>query len=220
VHPTLAGVVVGLLTPARAWFGGSGFLASAEVNLQSLRGKAEEDEHELLADLDEIDGARREAVSPVVRLIHALHGWVAFGIMPLFALANAGVTLGSATFAGDGLRVFLGVTLGLVLGKPLGVVGLSWLAWRLRLVALPKGTRWPQMLVVGLAAGIGFTMALFIAQLAFPPGPMLETAKLAILVGSVVGGMAAYAAGRRILAGTPGTGGAANEVEAESSTSA
>jgi len=220
VHPTLAGVAVGLMTPARAWFGGAGFLATAEANLQSLREKDPHDEHELLADLDEIDGARREAVSPVVRLIHALHGWVAFGIMPLFALANAGVTLGNARFDGHAARVFLGVTLGLVLGKPLGVVGLSWVASRLGLVVLPRGVGWTQMVVVGLAAGIGFTMALFIAQLAFPPGPLLETAKLAILVGSVLGGLLAYAAGRKILAAAPEAGAARTAAEAEGMTGA
>jgi NhaA family Na+:H+ antiporter len=220
IHPTLAGVVMGLLTPARAWFGGAGFVASAEANLRSLREKGSDDEHEMLADLDEIDGARREAVSPVARLIHALHGWVAFGVMPLFALANAGVPLGDAKLTGDGLRVFVGVTLGLVIGKPAGVLGLSWLAARVGLVKLPTGIGWRQVVVVGLAAGIGFTMALFIAQLAFPPGPLLETSKLAILVGSVLGGLAAYAAGRRILTTSPIAGAASSESDAESATHA
>jgi NhaA family Na+:H+ antiporter len=199
VHPTLAGVVVGMMTPTRAWLGGEGFLERVESRLRTLRVSDLPEVQALLPHLDAVDVARREAVSPLDRLQHALHGWVAFGIMPLFAFANAGVPLGSATLEGDGLRVFAGVGLGLLLGKPLGVMGLSWLTARLGWAALPGGVRWSQVSVVAVAAGIGFTMALFIAQLAFPPGPLLETAKLAILVGSAMSGGAAYVLGRAVL---------------------
>ena len=199
VHPTLAGVVVGLMTPVRAWFGVEGFLDQASASVEQSRAKSGEGAHALLPQLDALSVAGREAVSPVERLLHLLHGPVAFGIMPLFAFANAGVQLGSASFEGDGTRVFLGIVVGLVVGKPLGILGLSWLLERARLVALPTGVRWPQVSLVGCVAGIGFTMALFIAQLAFPKGPLLETAKLAILVGSGLAAALALMGARLVL---------------------
>ena len=131
IHPTLAGVVVGLMTPVRAWYGKDRFLEVAESNVTALRAEDHVGAHHAQAHLDALDEARREAVSPIDRLQHALHGWVAYGVMPLFALANAGVALGEAKFEGDGLRVFLGVMFGLVFGKLTGVLGMSWLARRL-----------------------------------------------------------------------------------------
>jgi NhaA family Na+:H+ antiporter len=119
--------------------------------------------------------------------------------MPLFAFANAGVTVGHVSFEQDLFWAFLGIVLGLTVGKPLGVLGLSCIAVRMGFASLPKQTRWSPISVVGMAAGIGFTMALFIAQLAFPAGPLLETAKLAILCGSLLSGTAAIVVGYRIL---------------------
>jgi NhaA family Na+:H+ antiporter len=218
IHPTLAGVLVGLLTPVQAWFGAERFLDVAEGEVRQMRDAGANDEQALLPHLDKLNRVQREALSPVERLQHALHGSVAYGIMPLFALANAGVPLGEASLDGDGLNVFLGVTVGLVVGKPLGVLGLSWVASRLGLTALPRGATWAKVSVVGLCAGIGFTMALFIAQLAFPPGPLLETAKLGILCGSGVAAVVAYALGRAILREEHVPGQAATCEEAESST--
>ncbi len=216
IHPTLAGVVVGLLTPVKAWLGLQGFLVEAERRLEGLkRGTVD---HSALLHLDGVKRARDEAVSPVDRLQHALHGWVAFGIMPLFALANAGVPLGSASFTGDGFAVFAGVALGLVAGKLVGIVAFSWLAVRLGFAALPTGVGWRGVSVVGLVGGIGFTMALFVAGLALPPGPMLETAKLAILSGSLVAAVVAMAAGRMLLPAQAPAGAAKSAHEAESST--
>jgi NhaA family Na+:H+ antiporter len=126
-----------------------------------------------------------------------LHGWVAFGIMPLFALANAGVPI--AGLPGGGTRVLAGVGLGLLLGKPLGILAATALARRLGLVELPEGVGWRALLVLGLVAGMGFTMGLFVAALAFPPGPMLETAKIAVLAGSTLAAVAGLAAGRALL---------------------
>jgi NhaA family Na+:H+ antiporter len=144
---------------------------------------------------------------------------VAFGIMPLFAFANAGVPLGQISFEGDAVTVFWGVAIGLVAGKPIGILALPWAAARLKMVALPRGVGWPHVGIVGMVGGIGFTMALFIAQLAFPPGPLLETAKLAILCGSAIAGLLGVAAGYRILRGGPGAEAAASAGEAEMSTS-
>jgi NhaA family Na+:H+ antiporter len=220
IHPTLAGVIVGLLTPVRAWFGPDGLVEQARDSVSSIEHVPAGHEHELLPHLDALSRANREAVSPVERLQHQLHGWVAYGIMPLFALANAGVPLGHASLAGDGLFVFLGVGLGLGVGKPIGVLIACWVARRSGLALLPRGARWPHLSIVGLVAGIGFTMALFIAELAFPPGALLETAKLAILCGSSAAAIIGYVAGRLFLSTTvePGAAATCSEAEADTAT--
>jgi NhaA family Na+:H+ antiporter len=143
---------------------------------------------------------------------------VAFGIMPLFALANAGVTLGSAEFGDGGSRIFFGVVLGLVAGKLLGIFAFAWLAVRLDLARLPTGVTWRGVALVGLVGGIGFTMSLFIAGLALPAGPMLETAKLAILAGSLVAVVLGLGVGFLTLKPGRAPGAAPSESEAESST--
>ena len=181
IHPTLAGVALGLLAPVRPWLGPAGFAEATAAHLEDL---PEDDRHELLARLDQVERARREAVSPVERLIHALHPWVAFGVMPLFALANAGVPLGGIALGGDATWLFAGIAAGLVLGKPLGIAAASLGASRLGLAERPAELSRRGVVLVGIVGGIGFTMSLFIAQLAFPPGPLLDAAKLAILVGS------------------------------------
>jgi NhaA family Na+:H+ antiporter len=218
IHPTLAGVAVGLMTPVRAWFGRTKFFEHADASVAALRERGDADERDLLPHLDHLDEARREAVSPVERLQHALHGWVAFGAMPLFALANAGVSLGDASFAGEPLLAFAGVGLGLVVGKPVGILAFSWLATRFGIAALPRGVTWSQVAVVGVVAGIGFTMSIFIAGLAFPPGTSLETSKVGILIGSGVAAVVAYALGRVVLPASAPAGAATTAAEAEAST--
>jgi NhaA family Na+:H+ antiporter len=183
IHPTIAGVLLGLLAPVRPWFGPSGFAATTQQQLEHL---AEDDRSQLLSRLDLINQARQEAVSPVERLVHALHPWVAFVVMPVFALANAGVVLGGAKLSGDDLWIFLGIVAGLALGKPLGITAASLGATKIGLASRSDDVTNRGVLLVGLVGGIGFTMSLFIAQLAFPPGPALDTAKLAILVASGV----------------------------------
>jgi NhaA family Na+:H+ antiporter len=159
LHPALAGVLLGLLTPA-----GSAF------------GRAQRD-----------PGTRRAVESPVARVEEMLHPWVAFGIMPLFALANAGVSLqGLDLSAAAPLAVGAGIVSGLVLGKPIGIVLASIAAVRLRLCALPEGVRWSHLVLIGLLGGIGFTMSIFIANLAFDDPRLLAAAKFAVLVASVL----------------------------------
>lgn len=198
IHPTIAGVVVGLLTPVKAWLGPERFIGEARGHIDAVHEAASAPE--ILGHLDKLGRARREVFAPVDRLLHVLHGWVAFGIMPLFALANAGVSLGDSTFDGDGWRVFVGISAGLVAGKVTGIFTFSWIAERIRLARLPSEVGWSGVGVVGLVGGIGFTMALFIAGLALPEGPMLETAKLAVLSGSGIAMVVALIAGRVKLA--------------------
>jgi Na+:H+ antiporter, NhaA family len=221
VHPTLAGVVVGLMTPVRAWLG-PGALADEARSAALAVGTPEGalDPRVLRAKVADLELAGRETFSPVERLQHLLHPWVAFAIMPIFALANAGVHLGEAQLDTDGQRVLAGVALGLVAGKPIGVMALSWLAVRCRMAALPAGVTWREVLIVGVVAGIGFTMALFIAGLAFPPGPMLEVAKLGILCASAAAALVGLALGRTVLSAVAPQEAAPDVSTAEGSTHA
>jgi len=202
VHPTIAGVILGLLTPVRSWFGSAGFIEVTTRALEKIRGQqgSVPDPMELLPELDRINLARREAIPPVSRIEAALHPWVAFGIMPLFALANAGVSLGGLTAEFSvATGIALGVGLGLVVGKPLGIVGFGWLAVRFGVASRPAGVSWAGLTVVGCVAGIGFTMALFIGALAFSDPAMLAVAKVAVLVASAVAGGAGLLVGYRFL---------------------
>jgi NhaA family Na+:H+ antiporter len=132
------------------------------------------------------------------RMEHALTPYVAFGIMPVFALFNAGVAIGGS---GAGLisAVSLGVFAGLLLGKPLGVAGFVFLAVKSGLTRLPPGVTWPAMIGVGLLAGIGFTMSLFIASLAFADRATLDQAKVGVLAASVIAALAGLALLRNAL---------------------
>jgi NhaA family Na+:H+ antiporter len=123
---------------------------------------------------------------------HALHPWVAFVIMPVFALANAGVVLSGGFLEALAKPPSLGIIAGLVLGKPIGIFGFAWLAVKLRLASLPAELTWSQVLGMSLLAGIGFTMSLFIADLAFGLSPNLTFAKAGILAGSLVSGLLGY----------------------------
>jgi NhaA family Na+:H+ antiporter len=202
IHPTIAGVVLGLLTPVRSWLGPEGLVAETEQVLDKLHDKVGPgtDPRTLLPELRRINFAVGEAVPPVTRIEAALHPWVAFGVMPLFALANAGVALGGLTEELSGsMGIALGVGLGLVIGKPLGIVAFGWLAVRLGLASLPRGVTWGGVLVVGCVGGIGFTMALFIGALAFKDPSMLAVAKLSVLVASLVAGLVGLLLGYKIL---------------------
>jgi NhaA family Na+:H+ antiporter len=206
IHPTIAGVILGLLTPVRSWVGHEGFIAETQLALDRLREKAasEKDPRVFLPELDRINIARRESIPPVTRIEAALHPWVAFGIMPLFALANAGVALGGLeTGSSEATGIVLGIGLGLVVGKPLGIIAFSWLAVRFGYAALPRGVSWTGVVVVGCVAGIGFTMALFIGALAFIDASRLAVAKLAVLLASALAGTVALTVGSRFLPVAP-----------------
>lgn len=217
VHPTIAGVALGLLTPVRAWFGSRGFLIAAEKAIREFESRADSpDAHHLVPPLQKLNRATQEAIPPGARLEAMLHSWVAYGIMPLFALANAGVTLGSVDFSGGGTTVFLGVSLGLLIGKPLGIVAVCLLSTRLGVAALPRGVDWRGLLVVGSVGGIGFTMALFIAQLAFTNPVLLGVSKVAVLSGSLAAGVLGILCGLVLLPKPPAAleGGGAQPGEA------
>nr|WP_236517935.1 Na+/H+ antiporter NhaA [Sandaracinus amylolyticus] len=214
VHATLAGVIVGLMTPTRAWFGSAELVAAAQRAAEAVGDHG----HDAVAEhLEALDRARREAMAPVDSLQHAFHRWVAFLVMPLFAFANAGVSIGATEIAGDAAWMAWGIVIGLVAGKTIGIAGGSWLAVRIGLAALPRGVSWRGVLTVAMVGGIGFTMSLFVAELAFDDA-LLEGAKLAILVGSITAAALGLGFGRAALTRSAGVDRAHTESEAEAST--
>ena len=178
VHATLAGVAIGLLAPATP-------LLNEEVAREHARDALRDN----MLDPDELAKLRfllKESVSVVERLISALHPLSAYVVLPVFALANAGVELGAigTVFAEP---VGLGIILGLVLGKPVGIFLASFAAVRLGVARLPEHTSWSMVLGLGAVAGIGFTVSIFIAGLSFPGADLLtEEAKIAILLASLI----------------------------------
>jgi len=192
-HPTLAGVVLGLLTPVRPIYMREHPLEALSRVTDELRGSdalEKKDMHSLQGPLRQLRVARREILPPVVRVQTALHPWVAYGIIPLFALANAGVSPTSVDLAAaESQYVMIGVGLALVAGKPIGVVGATWLAVRMGWCRLAPGVSWGGVWLVGLLAGIGFTMSIFIAMLAFSDENLLNAAKLGVLIGSLLSAM-------------------------------
>lgn len=181
VHPTVAGVLLGLLTPPDEWVSRD----ALRLSLSDLAARLDESPAEAgAAELQLMAFAARESVSPLERLETWLHPWVGFAIMPLFALANAGVHVEPNAMTSS---VAVAVAVGLLLGKPIGVMLFSFLAVKLKLARLPHGVTWPVLLGGGFLAGIGFTMSLFVAGLAFDAHPdLLADAKIGILTGSVL----------------------------------
>jgi NhaA family Na+:H+ antiporter len=172
LHATLAGVVLGLLVPAHA------------------RAKLDVGKPLDTSDLLHVKDRLREAVPPLQRFEHALHPWVAYGVMPIFALANSGVPLAGMSARDMTAPIFLGTVVGLFLGKQLGVLAFTWFAVKANLAPVPGGARWAQVHGVSTVAGIGFTVALFIANLAFSSAPnLLNEARLGVLVGSLLSGV-------------------------------
>ena len=192
IHPTIAGVVLGLLTPATP------FQRPAAVSEEARRTAEETSDHPEPVDGDarwwmRLAWLSREAVSPLARTEHALLPWTSFVILPIFALANAGVSL-SPSVLSDSITapVAVGIFVGLVLGKPLGVLTGSIIAARTGLGRLARDVGWGDLAGMGLTAGVGFTVALFVAELAFDQGPRLDEAKVGILAASLVAGIAGY----------------------------
>lgn len=138
---------------------------------------------------------RNAETSPLLSLEHALHPWVAYAILPIFAFANAGVSLAGMSVDSFTHPVPMGIAVGLLLGKTVGVFGLSWLAVKLRLAALPEGAGWGQILGVAILCGIGFTMSLFVGSLAFAPGSSDYAGmdRMGILTGSFFAAVIGYA---------------------------
>lgn len=202
VHATIAGVLVAWTVPARNRIDPAEFLERARGLLARFESSRLEPTIMLT------DGVQQQAVialeeacedvqAPLQKLEHRLHFWVQFVIMPIFALANAGVVLSLGGAGGETGVVTIGIVAGLVLGKPIGLLGASWLAIRAGIASLPEGVSWRHMLGASCLGGIGFTMSLFVATLAFGESALLAAAKLGILAASVVAGSLGYVLLRR-----------------------
>ncbi len=190
IHPTIAGVLLAITIPTRSPPDTGSLLAQcisvldefespvAGQSLSQNRQQAAAQTLETVAD---------RMQSPAQRLEHNLHPWTTYVVLPIFALANAGVTLQfDLNLFGP---VSLGIVLGLLVGKPLGISLLTWLAVRLNLAELPSDVGWPELISTSFLAGIGFTMSLFIASAAFKDAALLAEAKLGILIASVLAGI-------------------------------
>src|SRR5688500_6652817 len=214
IHATVAGVLLAFAIPVRTRLNEREFLTRSRRALEDFDAAAAvtaaDPETTVLSNVDhhtaleEIETLCQQAQPPLIRLERALHGTVSFGIMPVFALANAGVTV-DATALGAAVAspVTIGAALGLLIGKPVGIAGFSWVAVKAGFGVLPRGANWGAVIGVAVLGGIGFTMALFIAGLAFPPGTpssaLLDAAKLGILAASAVAGIVGSVLLRRAL---------------------
>jgi NhaA family Na+:H+ antiporter len=193
VHATVAGVLLAMTIPARTRIDPVEFLERARGFIADFSSNVADDpddeHHSALWDLEDLT---ESAQAPMLRMEHALHPWVAYLIVPVFALANAGVQIVGdvATIASE--PVVLGVLVGLVVGKQVGITLAAWLVVRSGLAALPTGVTWRHIFGAAWLGGIGFTMSLFVADLAFGDSPALALAKIGILAASVGAGVGGY----------------------------
>lgn len=189
IHPTVAGVLLAACIPTGQRIDGTSFVAQARhyidafanANKGHILGNKEQQDA-----LEALETAAEYVSSPLRQLEHAFHPWVVYLIMPLFALANAGIHLPSNLFISLATPVSLGVLLSLVLGKQIGIFGLPWLLSRAGWLNKPRGLEWRQIYGAAWLGGIGFTMSLFITHLAFGDNEIARLAKLGILAASVL----------------------------------
>ncbi len=189
IHATITGVMLGLMTPARRWVDDERLYAILDQVVAHPTGNQGSGETQDRKTLQVAEVAVRESLSPVERLEIGLHPWVSFIIMPLFAFANAGLPLSLGDLGGT---VTLAVFFGFVFGKPIGILVFTWVAVRLGIALRPPDLEWGVIAGGALLAGIGFTMALFIANLAFTPD-LIDSAKLGIFLASVFSALAGLA---------------------------
>jgi NhaA family Na+:H+ antiporter len=197
VHGTIAGVLVAMTVPARSWINPSEFLVRARTALEDFEAAcfvtpsmlSNEPQQHATETLEQLC---KEVETPLTHFAHQLNPWVAYAILPLFAFANAGVPLGPGFSQLLINPVTWGVVAGLVVGKPLGIMLFSWLAVRLGVALIPPAISWRHIVGVAWLGGIGFTISLFIAELAFETGAVGDAARVGILVGSIVAGAIGY----------------------------
>jgi NhaA family Na+:H+ antiporter len=194
VHATIAGVLLALTVPASSFINPTAFLKRGRYILDRFEKAGEKGENVLTneerqAALHALNHAAYKLEPPLHELEHALHPWVAFAIMPIFALANAGLPLSRGISEGLTSPVAFGIVVGLVVGKQLGITLFAWLAVRSGISVLPEDINWRHVYGAGWLAGIGFTMSLFIMDLAFSDDSLIEDAKLGILVASLIAGV-------------------------------
>jgi len=194
VHATIAGVILGLIAPIEPKFRPEVLAESAEPLLKNFRAQiSSQDKSSAEATLTELDQLLRGTDSMAERLERTIHPWVSFLVLPLFALASAGVTLSTEQFK---VALFspiaLGIFLGLVVGKAMGITAFSFLAVRSKIAGMADGLTWTGIAGVGALAGVGFTVALFITGLSFGDETSIATAKVSVLAASLAAGIIGY----------------------------
>jgi NhaA family Na+:H+ antiporter len=198
IHASIAGVLLAFTIPAKTRINTKGFSKNTRDLLDKFERAGEHGENVLTnetrqADVMAIEQCCDRILSPLQRFEHWLHPWSSFVIMPLFALANAGVTLkGMDLGAALASPVSIGIIAGLFLGKQFGIFAFAWLAVKIKVASLPEGVNWSKIYGAGILAGIGFTMSLFIAGLAFTDDSILNLSKIGILAASLIAGVVGY----------------------------
>lgn len=197
VHATVAGVLLAFTIPASSRINTKKFTDETNQLVKDFDSAGDHGENvltnsERLSIVDEIENNCEKILTPLQRFEHSLHPWVSFLIMPVFALANAGVTIGSGLTTAITHSVSIGIILGLFLGKQIGIFLFSFAAVKLKIASVPEGVSWKKIYSAAILAGIGFTMSLFIANLAFGNPELLDTAKVGILSGSLLSGIIGF----------------------------
>lgn len=197
VHATVAGVLLAFTIPASARINTKRFSDETEQLVKQFSAAGDHGDNvltnsERLSVVEEIENNCEKILTPLQRFEHGLHPWVSFFIMPVFALANAGVTIGSDLSSAITHQVSIGIIFGLFLGKQIGIFSFSYLAVKLKLASEPDGVSWKKIYAAAILAGIGFTMSLFIANLAFNSEELLNISKVGILTGSLISGIIGF----------------------------
>ena len=194
VHATLAGVLAATLVPPGPGVDRGRYADTVEGLLRDFRmATAEGNDDEAEAIAEEIERLSRETEGPMERLEGTIHPWVSFLVLPVFALANAGITFTSETVSGAlSSSITFGVAAGLLAGNVLGIVGFTWLAVRLRVGTLPSAVKWRHVLGVALLCGMGFTVSLFVSAIAFDQRELIDQAKIGVFGASLLAGIAGY----------------------------
>jgi len=191
VHATIAGVLLAFAIPISSKVDEKEFIQTTKESVNEFEKHIDTipilNHHQIDA-LEDIAYNYDKVQNPLVKLEHQLHGLSAFVIMPLFAFSNAGVILDFSAVS-QNLMIVVGVVLGLIVGKPIGIVGFTYLAEKLHIVKKPDDLGWDEIIAVGFLGGIGFTMSIFITQLAFVDESIIDAVKLGIFFASFIAGV-------------------------------
>ena len=222
VHATIAGVLVAMAVPAKQRINLRRFIDYGEYLLSRLK-RAKNIEtsafstHEQMEIMQTLENSVEHVMTPLQRYEHGLQSWVAYFIMPIFALANAGVAVGGRLIEDITSPIGLGVICGLVIGKQIGVTLFSWISVKLGFAALPTGVTWKHIYGTAWLAGIGFTMSLFVANLAFGESPLGEESKIGILTASIISGTVGFLILKKVTKPPKGIKATPDHIEAQTS---
>ena len=196
VHATIAGVLAAFTIPATVRIDEVGFVEKMKMYIQKFKDAdpngAPTVTPKQLHILEDMRTLSKLAMTPLQRLEHGMHPFVTYIVMPIFALANAGVTLSTETASSTTSFVAIGIIVGLLVGKFIGIVGVSSLMVKLKIATLPEGMNFKHLIGAGFLASIGFTMSLFVANLAFKNNDLIQQAKIGILIASLIGGLIGF----------------------------